>query len=1181
MLRGRLSRPRLAAIAAVALGLAVWGSDRAVAQDANATITGSVADEQGQMLPGATITLINENTKTARTTVSDARGEFRVPTLVPATYTVKVELQGFKTFESRGNVLSAASTLSMGAVKLGLGSLTELIVVEESGTKVNAEESQHSGLLTSNQIEQIQSKGRDVMNLLRALPGVRYMDDLDAAGDSFGSEVPNVGGQRQEWNRVTVDGLNANELSGSRRVASAVNLDSLAEVKVLLNTYKAEFGGTGGANIQIITKGGGTEYRGNLYWYGRRTNWNANRWQNNRTLSVPGDPSSALPRPIYDFNTFGFNVGGPAPFQGSEKKFFLFYSLESPNVKRPGPLRLYQMPTEAERRGDFSQSYVYGNPSQKVTIVDPITGQPFPNNIVPADRIDKNMQALMNMYPTPNRLDLNETKGNYNFVRQETSRNPRQNHQLRLDWKPSERDSLFLSTGVQKSYQAGSEITVGPSKWGFFDGFYDFGDYRASLGYTRIFNASVINEFSAGFRTQDEGFGADDPAEQAARLDRTNVGFNAGQFYPELNKPNLIPRIQVDNINATGVERPDFTFDNRFGYTAHDYVFSIRDNITYTRSGHTYKAGLMLERVNNNEAPGGDWMGRYVFGNSNRATGNPLAAGSTYANMLMGVYNSYNEIDNYRNTMVRQNRVEGYVQDTWKVNRRLTADLGLRLLWYTPYRQANGQTSAFVFERYDPANAPRMYVPAPGNTARDLATGQVVPGALAGTYVPGTGDRANGMVPAYDRTYPYGFRDNQGIHPEPRIGIAYDLFGNGKTGLHFSAGLFHQGYVGGGVGGNLQGPPTSNETNIPNSLVSQVLASGKVYRPGDVRGLERDAKTPAAYSLSLGIQQEIGLGMVVDATYVGSVNRHLEMQVNYNEIPVGARLPGQNINPLTNARYPDVFLRPYLGHNDINVNENWGTANYNALQLQLNRRYIKGLQFSLAYTWSKALGLGGNDNAYAISLDFLEHEYAPLPYNQAHNFVANFTYDAPKVSKVLGDIAPVRFLLDNWQFSGEYAYASGDWAGITLATSPTDFQISGGTATARPIMTKDPRNKGGSPFDPDNPWFDTTAFALPEQGQLGNTPARVIQRPPVSSANVSAFKNFPLGARRKLQLRLEAYNVLNHTQIRDVGRTITFQMNPAQPGFREQTAASKATFGLATADSRPPRILQASVRLSF
>jgi len=1172
---------------------------QAAAQEANATISGTVVDEQGQVLPGATVTVVNENTKLVRSGVSDARGDFRFPTLVAGTYTVKVELQGFKASERRSNVLNASSTLSLGEVKLGLGALSEVVVVEDSGSKVNVEDTQHSGLISSTQIDQIQSKGRDVMNLLRALPGVRYMDDLDAAGDSFGSEIPHVGGLRQEWNRYTVDGLNGNELSGSRRAATAVNLDSIAEVKVLLNTYRAEFGGTGGSNIQIITKGGGSDYRGNLYWYGRRRAWTSNRWENNRTATAPADPQAdcsttwttasgatacGLRRPEYHFDTFGFNFGGPVPGQ-KEKKLFFFYSLEAPNVKRPGPLRQYMLPTEAERRGDFSQSFPYGQPNNRVVVVDPNTGAAYSNNQIPANMIDRNMQNLMNMYPLPNALDVNETKGNYNFVRQETSRNPRHNHQLRFDWKPSEKDSLFFSAGMQKSYQAGSEITVGPSKWGFFDGFYAFGDYRLSLGHTRIFSSTTVNELSAGVRTQDEGFGADKPEEEAARLVRGNVGFNVGQFYPELNATNLIPRIQVDNINsATGVDRPDFTFDNRYGYTAHDYVFSIRDNLTWTKSAHTFKGGVMLERVHNNEAPGGDWMGRLVFGNPNR-TNNPLATGSTYSNMLMGVYNTYEEIDNYRSTMVRQNRVEWYGQDTWKAGRRLTLDLGLRFVWYTPYRQANGQTSAFVFERYVQGASPRMYLPAPSNTARDLQTGQSVHASLAGTFVPGTGDIANGMVAAYDRSYPYGFRDNQGIHPEPRLGVAYDMFGNGKTGLHMSAGLYHQGYVGGGVGGNLQGPPTSNITSIPNGTVRTILDSGKVYRPGDVRGLERDAKTPSAYSVSLGVRQELGWGSVVDVAYVGNVQRHLEMQVNYNAIPAGKKFAGASPNPLIPTQnLPDVFLRPYLGHGAININENWGTANYNALQVQLTRRYIKGLQFSLAYTWSRAMGIGGDQNAQSSDREFRDIDYSPLPRNQDQNFVANFTYDAPKVSNLAGGAAPVRFLFDNWQFSGEYVYASGDWAGITLATNPTtDF--TGGSVGARPVMVKNPRKSGGDPLDPANPWFDTSAFVAPSgNGDFGNTPGRVIQQPPVSSLNLSAFKNFPLGNQRRVQFRLEAYNVLNHTQIREVGRTVTFQMNPALAGYREQTAGSLASFGQAVTGNnatRPPRILQASVRLSF
>ena len=226
---------------------------QAVAQDASGSISGTISDEQGSVLPGATVTLTNEATKLSRTAASDARGDFRFTALVPGTYSVKVELQGFKAYEQKGNVVNAASQLSVGTVKLALGAMTEVISVVDSGSKVNVEETQHAGLITSTQIEQLQSKGRDVVNLLRTMPGVRYGEDTDALGDSFGTVVPNINGMREHWNRATVDGMNASESGGGGRIGTAISLDAISEVKVLLNTYRAEFGGTGGAQIQIVS----------------------------------------------------------------------------------------------------------------------------------------------------------------------------------------------------------------------------------------------------------------------------------------------------------------------------------------------------------------------------------------------------------------------------------------------------------------------------------------------------------------------------------------------------------------------------------------------------------------------------------------------------------------------------------------------------------------------------------------------------------------------------------------------------------------------------------------------------------------------------------------------------------------------------------------------------------------
>jgi hypothetical protein len=1205
----------------LALLVAVVGVGQAVAQDANATVSGTVADEQGQVLPGATVTLTNEATKLARTGASDARGDFRFTNLLPGNYSVKVELQGFKAFERRNNVLNAASTLSVGTVKLALGALTEVVVVEDSGSKVNVEETQHSGLLTSTQIEQLQSKGRDIVNLLRAIPGVRYGEDTDSLGDSFGSDIPNISGQRNHWNRATIDGMNANESGGGGKMGSAVSLDAIAEVKVLLNTYRAEFGGTGGANIQIVTKTGGSDYRGSVYYLARRTGWNANRWENNKALQ-PGTDCDNVPegrerpagcRPEYNFNTYGFNISGPVPL-GQKDKLFFFYNSELPFTKRSGALMRWQMPTEAERRGDFSQSLVYGQTVNRVTVLDPVTGVQFPNNIIPANMIDRNMQALMNLYPLPNTTDLSITKGQYNYIRQGLNDNPRQNHILRLDWKPNERDSLYISGRLQRSLVQGVDTpgTSGNVKWGLYDSTYDFGDAGINVGYTRIFGAHLINEFGAGWRNQWEKFGYKTETDRQ-RLLRASNNYTLGQLFPAVNTVDLIPRVTMGNLTSTGVTAPNIEFPDRIGEAADDYIYNVRDNLTWTKNTHTIKAGFMFERLHQNEAPGGGpWMGSFNYDNANRNT-NPVSSTVPYANFLMGTFRSYSENSTKQDTANRQSRFEWYVQDTWKASRRLTLDIGMRFLAYQHwYQDPNGLLhSGFVPERYVLGASPRQYIDGGGGVAVDPGNRSDVrrPGAsFTGRFVPGSGDPGNGMVVSTDPSYPRGYRDSQGIHPEPSIGLAYDLFGTGKTNLHGGASLRHQGYMGGGYQGNLRGVPATLSVQLPNSTTALMLGSAGFQGPTNVRGLQRDNKTPAAYSFSLGVSQELGWGSVLDVSYVGVLNRHMEMVEDINEIPFGAKCANNaaapcaiqtviqtpirtinTLNPITGTRFPDNLLRPYEGFGEINIHRHWATGNYNAMQAQLTRRYSKGLQFSLSYTFSKALGYGNDDGAEYTSTLPVEQLYSPVGHNQTHNLVFNFTYDFPKV----GGPAPVKFVLGNWQMSGEYVWASGDWAGVTLDMNP-DVDFTGGSnctlgnsgtgnnqkntgcaGGATPVMLRNPRKNGGSAFDPSNPWFDVDAFAAPSVGNLGNTPRTVLQLPPINSLNLSLFKNFTLGGRRRVQFRVEGYNVMNHTQIRDVGRTLQFNSVTGELTNRDTVGV------VTTSNARNPRIFQASLRLNF
>lgn len=778
------------------------------------------------------------------------------------------------------------------------------------------------------------------------------------------------------------------------------------------------------------------------------------------------------------------------------------------------------------------------------------------------------------MLPLPNRTDRSETNGQYNFVRQETSRNPRWNNVVRLDWKPTDSTSYFATVRTFNSNQYGSEITVGPAKWGFFNAAYLFSDSGVSIGQTHIFTSGAVNELQGGVKHQTEGFQTASDADWQ-RITRSASGFNLGQFHPELNTIHVIPRATFGVTNS-----PDFTYDQRLGETDPDWVLSARDNFTWVRHRHTLKAGGYVELIENNEARTGNWMGEFRF---NRDTTSPIDTNFAFSNALLGVFSQYTESDAYRNTFNRGILAEWFAQDTWRASNRLTVDYGLRVLWYSPWWRPDRRGSNFIPALYDPAKAPRLYQPAVVDGKRvgfDAVTGQIVEEFLVGSFVKGTGSPTNGLVLGTDPGVPKGFRDQLPPQLEPRAGFAYDLFGRGKTALHVSAGQFHNARLGSGTaaGNNAGNPPLVHTPTIFNGTMSTLLQmepSG-VERPSSVSGYEQHVKTPSSYNLSAGIQQDLGWGTVVDVTYVGTLGRHLDMTRNINAVPDGARfldLHPENIDPRTGRVLPTDFLRPYRGYGDINLRGHFGTSKYNALQVQLNRRYIKGLQFSAAYTFANAYGVGDDDPSTVSIYRPLSFYYANATHNQNRRLVINYTWDVPKASRRWNN-AVARGVLDGWQLSGENALVDGDWTGVDFSTTDA-FDFTGGdggtTSNVRPVLVGDPILPRGS-RDVFTGWFNTAAFARPSgRGDYGNAPRTVVQKPGVNNWNLSAFKNVALGRNRKAQYRLEAYNVLNKLQMSDIN-------NDAQ--FDPSGVLVNKEFGKATS-ARAPRILVMSLRFNF
>src|ERR1044072_261565 len=389
------------------------------AQTITGSISGAVMDSTGGVIPGAAVTLISEKTGQSRGATTNSEGRFNFAALQPGSYSVKIERQGFQAFEQRSIILSANENLALGDIKLQPGQVSETVSITSEGAVVEREGSDLTARLTADQINLISTKGRDVTSLLRLLPGTSNNDDIEGAGDGFGTDLPNISGQRGRSTVPTIDGLFAGEPSGSNKLSMTINQDAVAEVKALRNNYGAEYGNNGGAIINIVSKGGGKDFTGSVYYFLRNESLNATPFFNNK---------AGLKKPLYRHLYPGGNVGGPmwlpkfgegGDFWLKDKAFF-FFAYEKPHQITPQDPRFVTMPTGLERNGDFSQSINSSN--QKVFVKDPLlpggcsandtsgcfrdasratASNPLGLNIIPTARFNASGFALLNYFPLP------------------------------------------------------------------------------------------------------------------------------------------------------------------------------------------------------------------------------------------------------------------------------------------------------------------------------------------------------------------------------------------------------------------------------------------------------------------------------------------------------------------------------------------------------------------------------------------------------------------------------------------------------------------------------------------------------------------------------------------------------------------------------------------------------------
>jgi hypothetical protein len=1118
-------------------------------------------DPTGAAVPNAKGTLTDQAKGGERTFTTDSDGSFVIPNVAPGTYTLTMQSGGFKTLHVRDLILTAGEVRSVGRLTMEVGGVVENITVEAQITPVQVASAERSGLVTGQQLNDIAVRGRDFASYLATVPGVVDMNSQGReamARNALGGI--HINGGRETSVLMMVDGMPSMD-AGNNGVPDEPNMDAIAEVKIMTSNYQAEYGRNGGGLVTVVTKSGSKDFHGSAYDYYRHESLNANNFFNNRTGTA---------RAPYRYRITGYSIGGPVllpkvNFNRNKDKLFFFFSQELVGSKNNWAPVFINVPTQLERSGDYSKSFDVNG--ALISVKDPTTGKPFPGNVIPKDRFNKLGQAMLNFLPSPNYTDPDPAyvyRRNYRTI--PSGGWPRRQEVMRFDYNVTPSFQVFYrllqdfnQLQLQTSsggWPAGSvNYLLTPIMW-------DRPARAQAVHATNVITSSLVNEvtFTRSFNNV-----ITYPTNPEV-LDRSLMGNPPQWFKDEAASSQWIPGLTFGNIP---VNTANTSLEARLPGALPDPGYTVTENLSKVLGSHNIKAGVYVEYNNKHQAASNNVRGSYNFG---RDTNNPLDSGHGYANALLGNFQSYGEANNQPEGDYVFWDVEWYVQDNWRVTRKLTLDYGLRLYHMPPTNDNGGALATFIPGLWDPSKAPVLYAPARDangkRVAKDPRTGTLAATPLIGLFVPNSGDFANGSRLA-GNGLPLSLYSSPWLGWGPRFGFAYDVFGNGKTAIRGGFGLFKDKVTGNTTYDMAGNPPaTYNSTLYYGTLDTMAQTSG-VIGPSGITVISGKQPLPTIMNYSFSIQHQLK-DTVLDIGYVGSLGRHLSVQRNINAIPMYSRFDPKNADPTqTNTPLQDNFFRPYVGYGNINQREFTGTSNYHSLQVSANRRFARRMQFGAAYTWSKSLAASSGDNGGMSSyFPTRSWNYGPTNYDQPHTLVLNYTFDLPNVGKATG-FRPAGWVLDNWQVSGITSFLSGN--PFTPGISTVDGQdITGSTDGARVTVIGDPRlDKSQKTF---NRTFNTDVFRRTPQGSFGNAGVNIIYGPGINNWDLAVSKRFPLfSERRVLQFRGEFFNAWNHTQFSGVNSTARFEKNGVQtdPNFGAYTGAFK------------PRNIQLSLRLTF
>jgi hypothetical protein len=1121
----------------------------ALAQDAS--IVGTVIDPTGAVVPNVRITVSNIETGLSHTVVSSDSGQYAIPELKIGHYDARAEAPGFKVAEQKGLVLQVGDRTRLD-FQMQLGGAQETITVEADAVRVQTDSGEQSNVITGQQISQIAVSGRSMYQLAALTPGAS--SQIGAGGMSSGVVNTPVGGDaavefngmRQNHNIYLLDGGEDDDRGGAGGMSIAPSSDAIAEFRALTSNYSADYGLSSGGTMTMVLKSGSSTLHASAWEFNRNDAFDARNFFN------------PAPAPVAKLrlNVFGFNVGGPVTlgklYNRDRKKTFFFYNMEWRrliqgviNNGQPVPMpstyggdfgsTVINVPTKAQ----VAPSVLAANCPGGVLPAGIVQGSPFPNNTIPSCMISANSTALLKagIFPAP-------TSGN-EFLGSANAPTNLKEEVVRIDHNFSSKFSVFghfiaeqVSQGFATSQWSNANVpTVGDT----------FGNpsYSAVVHATYTINPNLLNETAFNYN----GNRINIVPYAGAGLSSLSIpsGYNAAnsRLFSGPNNLNRIPNIDLNGSTGTKFEIANWPWRNK----ADDY--QLRDDISLTKGAHQLKFGGSWALYKKVQDLFGVTQGAFNFDGT--------YTGNDFADFLLGDAKAYTELGVQDKGLWNNVSWAAYVQDNWRVNRKLTLNLGVRWDGVPHAYEANNRMGNFYASLYNSANAATL-LPNGNISPTSAGLGTSPNPILAGVplYLNGIGIPGQGGVPK-------GLVNNHWAAFGPRLGFAYDLTGGGKTVVRGGFGIMYERIQGNDMYNAGPNIPFSFAANL-NSVTFQnptiALGTGTIAPqpivPPSITGLAIDNyKLPASYQWSVGVQRQISAKSVLSIAYVGNQNRH---QNDYGE----SNLPDQSALPslIAGGIYTLASGLPYRGFHSIRMSANEANSHYDSLQVDLTSQVGRDLTLRAFYTLSRTIdpttaGNGGGDLGN-VSNPYLGWKYdnGPGGFDRTHNASVNFIYDIPFLRNSQNHF--LKSTIGGWEISGIVTMTSG---------LPINPQLTGGqSGNGLPNATNRPDQVSHVSYPHTvGEWFDTAAFMAPAKGAFGNAGHNSLRGPGRDNWNLSLFKSFVLSEARgsRFELRVESFNTWNHTEFNQVSNGL-----------------GSSNFGQVTS-AFDPRVFQLGAKLYF